>query len=354
MHEHLDARILIAGEDPRVITVLRKILMREGYRAVETTGDLDRAPDLFRAYRPALTILGFTAPYHLGFTVMARLHELAAGDPLSILVMSPTRERMLHLRALEAGARDFLTTPVDRLEAITKIRNLIEARLLHTAVLDQRRVLAETVALRTSELRDANIELHATRLEIILRLGRLAESHDSDAAGHISRVTHSAAALGEALGLPREACEHLFHASALHDVGKIGVTDRILRKEGRLDPGEMAVMRTHTSIGARVLHGSDQPMMVMAEKIALTHHERWDGLGYPHGLCGREIPLAGRIVAVCDVYDALTSVRSYKSAWSRADAMDEIGKNSGTHFDPEVVRAFERVLPRLTDQRMAG
>src|SRR5688572_6130659 len=115
MHEHLDARILIAGEDPRVITVLRKILMREGYRAVETTGDLDRAPDLFRAYRPALTILGFTAPYHLGFTVMARLHELAAGDPLSILVMSPTRERMLHLRALEGGARDFLTTPVDRL-----------------------------------------------------------------------------------------------------------------------------------------------------------------------------------------------------------------------------------------------
>jgi putative two-component system response regulator len=214
------------------------------------------------------------------------------------------------------------------------------------------------VALRTTELRTANAELHATRLEIILRLGRLAESHDSDAAGHIARVTHSTACLGRELGLSDEACERLFHASALHDVGKIGITDRILRKQGRLEPEEMAIMRTHTSIGARVLHGSGHELMTMAEQIALTHHEWWDGSGYPGGLRGKDIPLAGRIVAVCDVYDALTSVRSYKEAWSRADAMDELGKHSGTQFDPAAVRAFERVLPQMADQqphqRMAG
>ncbi len=358
MREALSARILIVDEDPQTVGVLRAMLSKAGYHSVESTTDPRLAPEQYRRFRPDLTLFALAQPYQDGFAVMAELQAQAEDDYLSILVMSATSERTMRLHALESGAKDFLTKPVDRVEAITRIKNLVEVRMLHTAALEQQRVLTDTVALRTAELRAANAELHDTRLEIIIRLGRLAESHDSDAAGHIARVTHSSARLGNALGLDAATCERLFHASAMHDVGKIGISDRILRKKGRLDPAEMAIMRTHTSIGAQVLHGSGHELMTMAEQIALTHHEKWDGSGYPNGLRGEAIPLVGRIVAVCDVFDALTSVRSYKEAWSHADAMDEIGKRSGSHFDPTMVRAFEKVLPMVASYsapaRMAG
>lgn len=358
MRELLSARILIVDEDPHTVGVLRAMLSKGGYRAVESTTHPRLAPDHARSFRPDLTLLALTPPYEEGFAVMAELQAMAEDDYHSILVMSDSSERTMRLHALESGAKDFLPKPVDRLEAITRIRNLVEVRLLHTSALDQKRLLTETVALRTVELRAANAELHDTRLEIILRLGRLAESHDQDAAGHIARVTTSSALLGAELGLGAETCAHLFHASAMHDVGKIGISDQILRKKGRLDPVEMAIMRTHTSIGAQVLRGSGYALMTMAEDIALTHHEQWDGSGYPGGLRGDEIPLVGRIVAVCDVFDALISVRSYKQAWSQADAMAHIRARSGIQFDPAVVRGFERVLPTLassyTSERMAG
>ncbi|HTK55502.1 MAG TPA: HD domain-containing phosphohydrolase, partial [Gemmatimonadales bacterium] len=358
MREPLRARILIVDEDTHTVGVLRAMLSKAGYRSVESTTDPRLAPHHARSFRPDLTLLALTPPFEESFAVMAALQALAEDDYLSILVMSASSERTMRLHALESGAKDFLAKPVDRLEAITRIRNLVEVRMLHSAALDQQRTLTETVALRTAELRAVNAELHGTRLEVILRLGRLAESHDQDAAGHIARVTAASARLGAELGLDAETCAHLFHASAMHDVGKIGISDQILRKKGRLDPVEMAIMRTHTSIGAEVLHGSGHALMMMAEEIALTHHEQWDGSGYPHGLRGDAIPLVGRIVTVCDVFDALTSVRAYKQAWSRADAMAHIRARSGIQFDPAVVRGFERVLPALattyTSERMAG
>lgn len=358
MKESLTAKILIVDDDPHIVRILRAMLGKAGYGAVESVVHPGMAVALYRHFRPDLTLFALTPPYQRGFALMAELRALAEDDYLSILVMSSSGERTLRLRALESGAKDFLTKPIDRIEAITRINNLVEVRMLHRAALDQRRLLTETVGLRTAELRASNAELQATRLEVILRLGRLAESHDGDAAGHIARVTHSATQLAGALGLDAESCGRLFHASAMHDVGKIGVPDQILRKRGRLDAGEMAIMRTHTAIGARVLQGSGDALMTMAEQIALTHHEKWDGSGYPQGLRGDEIPLAGRIVAVCDVFDALTSKRTYKEAWSRADAMGEISRSSGTHFDPDVVRAFVRhvdIVARVSlPARMAG
>jgi cyclic di-GMP phosphodiesterase len=358
MRNMLDARILIVDEDPQTVGVLHTMLSEVGYRSVESTDDLPGVLERYRAFRPDLTLFAITTPSRHGFAVMSQLTALAEADYVSVLVMTASSERTMRLHALQSGAKDFLTKPVDRVEAITRIRNLVEVRMLHAAARQQKRTLAETVTLRTADLRAANEELRATRLEIILRLGQLAESHDSGAAGHIARVTHSVARLGHALGLDPATCERLFHASAMHDVGKIGIADRILRKKGRLVPEEMVIMQTHTSIGAQVLRGSGHELMAMAEQIALTHHEKWDGSGYPNGLRGEEIPLAGRIVAVCDVYDALTSVRSYKQAWSQADAMDEIGRKRGTHFDPAAVRAFERILPQVADvypsQQLAG
>jgi putative two-component system response regulator len=298
-----------------------------------------------------LILLDLTMPHLDGFQVMKQLQETAQDDYLSVLVLTANSERAIRLRALESGAKDFLTKPVDRVEALTRIRNLLEVRLLHIAALDLNRVLEDKVQERTEELRTTNLELQATRLEVILRMGWVAEMRDTDTSAHISRVSRSCACLGKAIGLDERRCELLLNASAMHDVGKVGIPDHILLKPGKLEPDEMNVMKTHAGIGAMVLRGSSYELMKMAEEIALTHHEKWDGSGYPNGLRGEEIPLVGRIVSVCDVFDALTSERPYKQAWPIAPAVAEIESGSGAHFDPQLVLAFCRVLPEILDIR---
>jgi response regulator RpfG family c-di-GMP phosphodiesterase len=189
------------------------------------------------------------------------------------------------------------------------------------------------VRARTAELRD-------TQLEIVRRLAQAADSRDEQTGEHIDRIGRLCESLALAVGLDEAEAETLRHASAMHDVGKIGIPDRVLLKPGKLDPDEWELMKTHTTLGAAILGGSRYPLLQLAETIALTHHERWDGSGYPEGLAGEEIPLEGRICAVCDVYDALTSERPYKSAWSREDALAEIARVAGSHFDPRLASAF--------------
>jgi response regulator RpfG family c-di-GMP phosphodiesterase len=193
--------------------------------------------------------------------------------------------------------------------------------------------LEEEVRRRTQELRD-------TQLEIVQRLGQAAEWRDLETALHIDRMSRLSQRLALAAGMSEEEAEMLLYASAMHDVGKIGIPDRVLLKPGPLDPEEWEVMKTHTTIGANILSGSTSPLLQMAEEIALTHHEKWDGSGYPRGLVGPEIPLVGRICAICDVFDALTSKRPYKEAWPPTDALDELRSQSGRHFDPRLVELF--------------
>jgi putative two-component system response regulator len=164
-------------------------------------------------------------------------------------------------------------------------------------------------------------------------------------------MSHYCARLGRAVGLSESECEMLLHASPMHDIGKIGIPDRVLLKEGRLSPEEWEIMRTHAEIGAKLLEGSNSPIMHMAADIARTHHEKWDGSGYPNRLKGEDIPLAGRIVALCDVFDALTSERPYKKAWKLEDVMDELDRLSGSHFDPRLVAAFKEILPDILEIR---
>jgi HD-GYP domain-containing protein (c-di-GMP phosphodiesterase class II) len=202
--------------------------------------------------------------------------------------------------------------------------------------------LLETRARRT--IGDRNVELrqevaHA-ELEIIERLGHAVESRDEETGDHIDRIGGLAHRLGLAAGLDAETAERLRRASAMHDVGKVAIPDSILRKPGRLTDEERAVMQTHTTIGASLLAGSRSPLVQMAEVIALTHHERWDGKGYPNGIAGTEIPFTGRITAICDVFDALVSPRVYKNAWPVEDALAEIEKEAGHHFDPELAALF--------------
>jgi putative two-component system response regulator len=190
-------------------------------------------------------------------------------------------------------------------------------------------------------------ELRATRLEIVQRLGLAAEYKDNETGLHVIRMSHFARILGLAAGMTEHEADDLLHAAPMHDVGKIGVPDRVLLKPGRFSPEEREVMETHTTIGASILAGSSAPLLRLAEEIALTHHERWDGTGYPNGLAGEDIPLPGRIVAVCDVFDALLSRRPYKEPWPLAEAVKEIRDQRGKQFDPALVDAFLLLAPRL-------
>ena len=236
------------------------------------------------------------------------------------------------LRA-RAGAKDFLAKPFDAQEVVLRIRNLLETRVLHRALATQNTLLEERIRQRTREL-------EAAQAEVLERLAAATEFRDDDTGQHTQRVGALAARLAEALGLSADWVALIRRAAPLHDVGKIGIPDRILHKPGRLTPRELEVMRTHAVLGARILAGGTSPLMTMAERIARGHHERWDGLGYPDGLRGEETPLEARIVAVADVVDALTHARPYRAAWPLSDVLEVVRRGRGTHFGPTVADAL--------------
>ena len=209
-------------------------------------------------------------------------------------------------------------------------------------VTQQNQILDQKVRERTAQLRE-------TQLEVIRRLGQAAEYRDDDTGLHIHRMSRIAAKLAKAAGLSDKDCEMLLHSAPMHDIGKIGIADSILLKPGPLTDDEWAVMRSHTTIGAELLSGSDSEVMQMAQVIALSHHEKWDGSGYPNGLKEEAIPLLGRICCIADVFDALTSERPYKKAWSVQEAAEEIKRSAGSHFDPHLVDVFLGILPEVED-----
>ena len=247
--------------------------------------------------------------------------------------------------AFNAGMVLAVVAPLATL-ALAAVTTIVASHVAETR--ERRRVALENDILER-RVRERTAELHDTQLEIVRRLGQAAESRDEETGQHIDRISRRCHDLALAIGLDQGQAELLLHASAMHDVGKIGIPDRILLKPGRLDPDEWEIMKTHTTIGASVLGGSSSTLLQTAETIALTHHERWEGGGYPNGLRGEQIPLVGRIVAICDVYDALISDRPYKSKWTREEAMAEIARQRGKHFDPAIADAFLSLVARDTD-----
>jgi putative two-component system response regulator len=333
------ARILLIDDEPANLEFLSHVLAPEGYGELTALSDSVEAVDRFQELDPDVVITDLRMPNLDGFEVMARIQQqLPAGCYLPILVATADPAPETRRRALSAGARDFLTKPLSPAEVRLRVRNLLETRFLHEQLRDYTGMLESRVSERTRELEEA-------RTEILARLALAAEFRDDQTGQHTVRVGRLSARMAQVLGLSSDMCELIGRAAPLHDVGKIGIPDAILLKPGRLDADEFGIMQRHTAIGANILSGSLHPLLQLAEEIALSHHEHWDGRGYPHGLEREAIPLSGRIVAVADVFDSLTHERPYKAAWTVRDTLDEIQANAARHFDPAVVDALMRVVP---------
>lgn len=336
--------ILLVDDEPVNLKLLDRMLKQQGYDRLVLVDDPRQVVAQYQANQPDLILLDINMPHLDGFQVMEQLQAL--NDPMlpPIIILTAQQSKDYLLRALGAGARDFLTKPFDRTELLMRVRNLLDAHLAHRLLHSHASLLEQMVQARTEEL-------HRTRLEVVQRLGQAAEYRDEDTGNHILRMSHVCAILAEGLGWNAADCDLILNASPMHDIGKIGIPDAILLKPGKFEPHEWEVMKTHAEIGAKLLSGSDSALMRMAHDIALTHHEKWDGSGYPRGLVGAAIPQSGRIAAVADVYDALTSVRPYKKSWTTEAAVDLITQGRGSQFDPEVVDVFLDRLPQVVAVR---
>jgi len=348
---HSAARIVIVDDEPANVRLLERILQQAGYTDLTSTTDPRDALALCKETEPDLILLDLHMPHVDGFAVMAELRPLLADDNyLPILVLTADITRDAKQRALSGGAKDFLTKPIDSIEVVLRIKNLLDTRFLHLQLQDQNVILEEKVRVRTHELEEA-------RMEILDRLARAAEFRDDATGEHTRRVGETAAALASTLGLPAAEVELIGRVAPLHDVGKIGIPDAILLKADRLTVEEFEVMKTHTTIGADILAGSRFPLLQLAQEIALTHHERWDGAGYPRGLKGEAIPLAGRIVAVVDAFDAMTHDRPYRKALSTQAAWEIFWEGAGAQWDAGLVEALAStqttVKERLMEPRSA-
>ncbi len=349
--QHSD-RLLIVEDDRMSAMLLEHILRGAGYENVVVSHDPREVLPLCEAQPPDLILLDLMMPHIDGFGVMDLLQSrLRTELYLPVLMLTADISPATKLRALAAGAKDFLTKPFDSKELLLRVRNLLQMRALYSQLQHVNDDLASRVSDRTRKLGEvsgqlalASMELEEAQYEVVQRLCTAAEFRDDQTGAHIRRVGDSAALLARALGLNEERVALIHRAAPLHDVGKIGIPDDVLLKPGHLEPEEFDTIKSHTNIGARLLANGKSPLVQLAETIALTHHERWDGSGYPCGLMGEAIPLEGRILAVVDVFDALTNVRPYKSAWPVREALAEIERCAGHQFDPCVASTFLKMV----------
>lgn len=330
---------MVVDDDLANLSLLEEILQLAGFNGIQRVNDPRQALPIYTTFRPDIILLDLTMPGLDGFAVMEQLTPRMPKDaPVPVLVLTGDSGAETRRRALAAGAKDFVIKPFDPIEVRLRIENLLETRALQLQLRNQNRLLEEEVRNRTQELEEAHSE-------ILDRLALAAEYRDDETGEHAQRVGRLSALIAEELGLPRSDVDLIRKAAPLHDVGKIGISDRILLKPGPLTDEEFDLVRRHTQIGSRILSGSDVVLLQMAEDIALSHHERWDGRGYSK-LAGEDIPLVGRIVCLADVFDALTHDRPYKEKWTKAAAVEYVTAHSGTQFDPSVVGAFLRIAAR--------
>jgi putative two-component system response regulator len=315
--------ILAVDDEASNLQLLRQIL-QDHYRLLFAKDGV-RALELAQKEMPDLILLDVMMPGMSGYEVCAALKAIPATAPIPVVFVTALSDTADELEGFEAGAVDYITKPVSPPVVRARVRT-------HLSLVRME-------------------ELKASRLAIVQRLGLAAEYKDNETGLHVIRMSHFARILGLAAGMTEQEADDLLHAAPMHDVGKIGIPDRILQKAGPLDPDEWKVMQSHANIGAEIIGEHGGGMLQLAHDIALTHHEKYDGSGYPAGLAGEAIPLTGRIVAIADVFDALTSVRPYKRAWSEEEAVDYLVAQKGKHFDPALVDLFVAQLPAIRTVR---
>jgi putative two-component system response regulator len=328
------ARILLVDDEARNIALLRRVLERAGFSRLADTTDPLQAAALCQSFNPDLICLDLHMSPLDGFGVLEQLVPLIPpACYLPILMLTSDSSREAKQRALALGAKDFVTKPFDADEVILRIRNLLVPRFMHLELAGYNQVLELQVRERTRALEES-------RVEVLERLARAAEFRDDATGQHARRVGVVAGRLAELAGVAAADVELITRAAPLHDIGKIGIPDHILLKPGKLSPEEFEIMKQHAGVGAEILAGGRTNLIRTAAEIAHHHHERWDGTGYPAALRGDSIPLEARLVALADVFDALTHVRPYRGAWSVADALREIERQAGVLFDPVLARKF--------------
>lgn len=316
---------------------LKRLLLRAGYVDVTVCLDSAAAAAAFKRRQPDLLILDVHMPERDGFAVLEDLFpEIDPEDSLPIVMITGDQDPEVQQRALALGVTEFLTKPFESITVLLRIKNLLQAQRVHREMRSRKETLELRVRERTRDLAQAQVE-------ILRRLALAAEYRDDVTGRHAERVGVLSALIADALGLGGDAVRLIRRAGPLHDVGKIGIPDAILMKPGPLTSAEFGVMKTHTTMGGRILSGSRFPVLQAAKTIALSHHERWEGSGYPKGIRGEDIPLHGRIVAVADVFDSLCHERPYKPARPVSTAIEVVTAGAGNHFDPKIVAAFLEV-----------
>lgn len=341
--------ILAVDDELPNVKLLERMLSANGFNNVLSTQDPSQVLGLVQGNEVDLVLLDINMPKMDGYQVMEQLQSEISGDLPPILVLTAQHAQDFRQRALDCGARDYVTKPFDAEELVSRVKNLLEVHQANKYMSQQNAMLDERVRQRTEELELAHKLLHNSRLQVVRRLGRAAEYRDNETGLHIIRMSKMAALIAGQAGMSDEECDLLLNAAPMHDIGKIGIPDHILLKPGKFEPEEWEIMKTHAQIGADILSGDDSPLLNMASVIALTHHEKWDGSGYPNGLKGEKIPLVGRITALADVFDALTSERPYKKEWPVEEAVSWIKEQSGQHFEPALVEHFLAIIDSIME-----
>jgi cyclic di-GMP phosphodiesterase len=337
--ESTSAKVLLVDDDPAIHRMIGRILRRHSLGLVSAHGGRE-ALESVRAATPDIILLDVSMPGMDGFEVAAHVKADPNLNDIPIIIITGRDGAETLTRALDTCADDFISKTADPSEIIARVKHHLKRKHMLDQLHVEQLTCIDTVSHKTRQLSTAMDRLKEASLEVIWRLTAASEYRDNETGAHIKRMSHYSAAIARQMGLKEKTVETLLYAAPLHDIGKIGIPDGILLKPDRLNVSEWEIMKRHTTIGADILKGSTIGFVRMGETIARTHHEKWDGSGYPHGLKGGQIPLVGRIVALADVFDALTTKRPYKKAFSLEISNRIIAQGKGVHFDPDIVDAF--------------